>query len=306
MKLMIVDDHAGVRRMFRQLVAASGDTVRECSSGDEAVGMAAEFRPDFVTMDMRMPGLSGLDAARAILAARSDVRIVIVTNYNQSDLHRAATECGAIGLVLKENLDQVRPLFLSHAGDQHTELSRPEAVPTANDSVLRVLMAEDSPFDCELICLRLTECGYTPIIQRVCCEQEMRTALACGQWDIVFTDHGLPGFSGLAALELLRKMQPQTPALCVTGSADPVIIGRILQAGAFACVSKNDLSTLYPTVERALSRLPSENTAETGPDQSSITPPFSSQATGMQTDSEAPASCPPLPEIDCQDGAESR
>ena len=112
MKLMIVDDHAGVRRMFRQLVAASGDTVQECSSGDEAIRMAAEFRPDFVTMDVRMPGLSGLDATRAILTARSDVRVVIVTNYDQPDLRNAATECGAIGLVLKESLDQVRPLFL--------------------------------------------------------------------------------------------------------------------------------------------------------------------------------------------------
>src|SRR6266550_3255753 len=284
MKLMIVDDHAGVRRMIRQLVAASGDTVQECSSGDEAIRMAAEFRPDFVTMDVRMPGLSGLDDTRAILTSRSDVRVVIVTNYDQPDLRNAATECGAIGLVLKESLDQVRPLFLSHAGDQHTELSRPQAVPTANDSVLRVLMAEDSPLDCELICLRLTECGYTPIVQRVCCEVEMRTALERGPWDIVFTDHDLPGFSGMAALELLRTMRLQTPAICVTGSADPIIIGLILEAGAFACVSKNNLSTLCATVERALGRRPertsSESTTETGPDPSSIT---SSQATQVQT-----------------------
>jgi DNA-binding NarL/FixJ family response regulator len=216
---------------------------------------------------------------------------VILTNYDQPDLRRAATECGAIGLVLKENLDQVRPLFLSQTDNQNAEISRPQAVPIANDSVLRVLMAEDSPLDCELICLRLTKCGYTPIVQRVCCEEEMRSALERAQWDIVFTDHDLPGFSGLAALELLRKMRLATPALCVTGSADPIIVGRILEAGAFACISKDDLSELCPTVERALNRrsepTPSENPAETCPDQSSITPLSSSPATGMQTDSEA-------------------
>jgi CheY-like chemotaxis protein len=306
MKLMIVDDHAGVRRMIRHWVAASGDTVLECSSGDEAVRMAGEFSPDFVTMDVRMPGLSGLDAARALLAARSDVRIVIVTNYDPPDLRRAATASGAIGLVLKENLDQVRPLFLSRSA----ALNQPQAVPAANDSVLRVLMAENSPLDCELICLRLTECGYTPIVQRVCCEEEMRTALERGQWDIVFTDYDLPGFSGMAALELLHNMRLPTPALCVTGSADPISIGRILEAGAFACINKDDLSTLCATVERALGRrsepTPSESTAETGPDQSSITPVSSSPATGVQTDSEAPASCPPRPGIDGKDGAEPR
>jgi DNA-binding NarL/FixJ family response regulator len=255
-------------------------------------------------MDVRMPGLSGLDAARGILAARSDVRIVILTNYDQPDLRRAATECGAIGLVLKENLDQVRPLFLSQTANAKT--SRTQTLPAANHSVLRVLMAEDSPLDCELICLRLKECGYTPIVQRVGSEEEMRTALERGQWDIVFTDHSLPGFSGIAALELLRKMGRQTPALCVTGSADPTIFASILEAGAFACISKNDLSSLCATVERALSRRPgrtfSERTTETGPDPSSIT---SSQATPVRTDSDAHDS-PSQPESDRKDRGESR
>jgi len=288
MKLMIVDDHAGVRRMIRQMVAASGDTVKECSSGDEAVKVAAEFRPDFVTMDVRMPGCSGLDATRSILAAHSDVRIVMVSNYDQPDLHDAAAASGAIGLVLKENLDQVRPLLLGDAA----ATSRPKAVPTINDSVLRALMVEDSPLDCELICLRLTECGYTPIVQRVCCEAEMLAALERTQWDIVFTDHGLPGFSGLAALELLRKMRTATPALCITGSVDPIVIGRILEAGAFACINKDDLSTLCDTVERALNK------------RSSIAPPSPAQAPQVKTDSEAPASTASQPELDLENGSE--
>src|SRR5256885_3251585 len=111
----------------------------------------------------------------------------------------------------------------------------------------------------------------------------MRAALERGSWDIVFTDHHLPGFSGMAALELLRKMRLPIPALCVTGSADPIIIGRILEAGAFACISKNDLSALCATVERALNqrsvRTPSESPAKTGPNQSSVTPLSSSPAT---------------------------
>jgi CheY-like chemotaxis protein len=288
MKLMIVDDNAGVRRMIRQIVAASGDTVQECSSGDEAVRLAAEFRPDFVTMDVRMPGLSGLDATRAILAARSDVRIVMVTNHDHPHLHDAATASGAIGLVSKENLDQVRPLLLGHTA----ATSQPQAVPTTNDSVLRVLMAEDSPLDCELICLRLTESGYTPIVERVCCEYEMRAALERGRWDIVFTDHGLPGFSGIAALELLQNMQLQTPALCVTGSADPIVIGRILEAGAFAYINKDDLSTLCATVERALNkRFP-------------VTPLSPSPTVAVQTDSDASVSAASQPDLGREDGSE--
>ena len=57
MKLMIVDDHAGMRTMIRQLIVAPGDTVVECASGDEALLALSDFKPDCVTMDISMPGL---------------------------------------------------------------------------------------------------------------------------------------------------------------------------------------------------------------------------------------------------------
>ena len=66
MRLMIVDDHAGVRQLIRQLVATAQDTICECASGDEAIRMAPGFQPDAVTMDVRMPGSCGLKATRAI------------------------------------------------------------------------------------------------------------------------------------------------------------------------------------------------------------------------------------------------
>lgn len=286
MKLMIVDDHEGVRRMIRECVAASGDTVRECSSGEEAVRLAADFAPDFVTMDVRMPSVSGLDATRAILAMRSDVRIVMVTNHDEPGIRRAAIESGAIGLVLKDNLNEVRPLFLSHAAAPTAPTSQSQGISASKHSVLRVLMAEDSPLDGELICRRLTECGYAPLVERVCCEDEMRRALERSRWDIVFTDHDLPGFSGLAALALLRKMRMQIPALCVTGTADPIIIGGILEAGAFACVNKDDLSTLCTTVERALNR-PSPMTSNSpSPAAETQTGPAKSSSATSQPDLE--------------------
>src|SRR5712691_8809636 len=66
MKVMIVDDHAGVRNMIRQLLAGHGDSFVECATGEQAVLAARNFKPDYVTMDIRLPDLSGLEAARAI------------------------------------------------------------------------------------------------------------------------------------------------------------------------------------------------------------------------------------------------
>src|SRR5688572_10393078 len=63
-----------------------------------------------------------------------------------------------------------------------------------NDTVLRILMVEDSRDDCDLICHRLKKCGFKPRVEQVYCEKTMRAALDREPWDVVFTDHGLPGF----------------------------------------------------------------------------------------------------------------
>ena len=106
-KLMIVDDHAGMRDMIRQLIAAPGDCVLECSSGDEALASAMDFKPDCVTMDISMPGLSAFEATRRIRAMHPTARVVFVSSYDQPNYRQAAQEAGAAGYVMKENLSDL-------------------------------------------------------------------------------------------------------------------------------------------------------------------------------------------------------
>ncbi len=111
LKLLIVDDHAGVRTMIRQLAALPPEAVRECASGEEAVRLVDELTPDIVTMDLRLPGLSGLAATRAICASRPSVKVVMVSALDQPELRRAAAIAGATGYVVKDNLSALQPLF---------------------------------------------------------------------------------------------------------------------------------------------------------------------------------------------------
>src|ERR1700677_1744069 len=104
MRLMIIDDHAGVRKLIGQMIAMPGDILRECASGDEAVRLAPEFMPDCVTLDIHMPGLCPFKTARTIRNAHPRVRIIIVSSYDKSDLHRIAAEAGTDGWVAKEDL----------------------------------------------------------------------------------------------------------------------------------------------------------------------------------------------------------
>ena len=104
---MIVDDHEGMRKMIRQLIAASGDSVLECASGDEALAAAGEFKPDCVTMDISMPGRGAFEASRAIRAAYPPARVIFVSSHGQPDYRRLAYEAGAAGYVTKENLSEL-------------------------------------------------------------------------------------------------------------------------------------------------------------------------------------------------------
>jgi CheY-like chemotaxis protein len=111
MKLMIVDDHPGMRRMIRQMVGSPGDVICECASGTEAVGQAAQFNPDWVTMDLRMPGIGGFEATRAIAEIQPGATIVIVSSYDFHALRRIATEAGAAAFVTKENLHELKGIL---------------------------------------------------------------------------------------------------------------------------------------------------------------------------------------------------
>jgi len=104
MKLLIVEDNAGVRRVIRSLVARVAGEICECADGAEALALYNLEHPDFVLMDIQMDGMDGIPATRQIKGIDPTARVIIVTDYDQPDLQEAASQAGACGYVLKENL----------------------------------------------------------------------------------------------------------------------------------------------------------------------------------------------------------
>jgi CheY-like chemotaxis protein len=114
MKILIVEDNPQMRQMIRAVVADLAEAVTECADGAEAVAAytAQQFSgDDRVLMDLQMPGICGLEATRRIRAAFSDAQIIIVTQYDDQHWRAAATEAGACGYVLKENLLELRQML---------------------------------------------------------------------------------------------------------------------------------------------------------------------------------------------------
>jgi two-component system, NarL family, invasion response regulator UvrY len=110
--VLVVDDQPPFLIAARRLIESTPgfEAVGEATSGEHAVTLAAALRPDLVLMDVRMPGLGGLAAARCITEARSASAVVLVSTDPQ-DLPPAAAEgCGAMAVMSKQHL---RPATLT-------------------------------------------------------------------------------------------------------------------------------------------------------------------------------------------------
>src|SRR3954470_5935507 len=105
--VLLVDDHALVRRGFRRLLEDDPaiSVVAEASTGEEAIRIVRELAPSVVVMDCAMPGMSGLSATRTILADTPGVKILMLTMHSEETLVRQAMAAGARGYILKSALD---------------------------------------------------------------------------------------------------------------------------------------------------------------------------------------------------------
>ncbi|PSL56771.1 LuxR family two component transcriptional regulator [Saccharothrix carnea] len=112
-RVLIADDQALVRGGFRMILESRDDldVVGEAADGAEAVALTASLDPDVVLMDVRMPGVDGLEATRRIVTSGSPARVLVLTTYDVDDSVYAALRAGAGGFLLKD----VRPSELVEA-----------------------------------------------------------------------------------------------------------------------------------------------------------------------------------------------
>ncbi|HZN15608.1 MAG TPA: response regulator transcription factor [Acidimicrobiales bacterium] len=120
-RVLLVDDQELVRSGFRMLLDAQDDieVVGEASDGDRAIEQAAALSPDVVLMDVRMPGMDGIEATRQIVAAQPAVRVLVLTTFDLDEYVYAALQAGASGFLLKDApaAELVRGVRVVAAGD---------------------------------------------------------------------------------------------------------------------------------------------------------------------------------------------
>ena len=113
-RILVVEDSTMMRRIIVKVLKNAGhDVVGEASSGQEALDLYRELKPDLVTMDITMRGMDGIAASKEIMSFDSEAKILILSNLDEEKYRDEVDKIGAIGLVNKHKTDQI----LEHVGN---------------------------------------------------------------------------------------------------------------------------------------------------------------------------------------------
>jgi DNA-binding NarL/FixJ family response regulator len=135
-RILVADDHPGVRRFVRQVLESEQgwEVCGEAANGREAVAMTAAKRPDFVVLDVSMPELNGLQAARLIHTQFPEMELFILTMHDAAELMDEALASGVRDCILKTDLHDlvtaVRKIWqqtMSYADDDTEDDELPKA-----------------------------------------------------------------------------------------------------------------------------------------------------------------------------------
>src|SRR5438874_8601740 len=123
MRILVAEDETIIRLDLVEMLARAGlEVCAEARDGEEAVALAREHEPDLAIMDVKMPGLDGIEAARRILDERP-IPIVMLTAYGQDELVSRAVEAGVFGYLVKPFREQDLLPAIRAARARHEELT---------------------------------------------------------------------------------------------------------------------------------------------------------------------------------------
>ncbi|MEJ2649921.1 MAG: response regulator transcription factor [Sedimentisphaerales bacterium] len=142
-KVMIVDDHTIVREGLKQLVSLEEDieVVAEARNGLECLQLIESVRPDLIFMDVRMPGINGIEATRLVCQKYPEIKVVMLTIYDDDHYVTEAVQAGAKGYIIKKiNRDDLVKVI------RHVVEDRAFLDPTVTATLFSVLIKSKTTF----------------------------------------------------------------------------------------------------------------------------------------------------------------
>lgn len=222
-RVLIVDDDADLARSTALILKRKGYAASVATDGLAAIHLAEQQTFDLVLLDIRMPGLDGIETYQRLKTLQPDLIAIMMTGFALEERILASLSEGALTVLTK-------PLDLDHL------LTLIEDAITRRQAL--VLVVDDYPDTCATLTLILKQKGYA--VGSVENGEQAIALVAEHQYDIIFIDLKLPTIDGAQTFLAIRALDPKVAVVMMTGYLEEMA-GRIetaLRAGAMVCLYK--------------------------------------------------------------------
>lgn len=217
--ILVVDDLRSIRLTLGGILEDKGHNVVTAEDGYQAIEAVKKSHFDAIFMDIKMPGINGVQTFREVKKIDPKAAVIMMTAYSVEDLVKEALEEGAYAIAYKPfDIDRIialieelleRTLILV-VDDQFADRERLKGI--LEDKGYRVATARDGAEAIEMVKSR--------------------------HYDIIFLDVRLPGMDGVETFEQVKKIDPQATVIMMTGYTEEDLVKRALSEGAYTCIYK--------------------------------------------------------------------
>jgi len=232
-RILIVDDEKNMRKTLADILRDEGYQVATAATGEEAVALCSQQDFDVVLMDVRMPGMDGVEAFRRIRRHREGVRVLLMSAYDVHQLKEAALDEGAIAFLSKP-LDVQKVIQLIG-----------EVKETA------ILVVEDDAHTAGLLGTTLKQQGYRVTVTRS--PHDALELVEQIRFDLIFLDVNLPAMNGLELYLAIKRITPSAVAIMITGMEEEFerLAREAVRRNAYTIVRKPlDIDEILGLLER--------------------------------------------------------
>ncbi len=218
--ILVVDDLRSIRLTLGGILEDEGHNVVTVENGYQAIETVRGTHFDAIFMDVKMPGINGVQTFREIKKIDPKAAVIMMTAYSVEDLIKEALEEGAYTIVYKPfEIDKIITII--------EELLHEKTL---------ILVVDDRVSDRETMKTILADRGYRVATARD--GMEAIELVKSRHYDIIFLDVRLPGMDGVETFEQVKKIDPEATVIMMTGYTEEDLVKRAISEGAYTCIYK--------------------------------------------------------------------
>lgn len=218
--ILVVDDLKSIRITLGGILEDKGHNVVLAENGYQAIEATRGIHFDAIFMDIKMPGINGVQTFREVKKIDPEATVIMMTAYSVEDLVKEAVEEGAYAIIYKPfDIDRIVAII--------EELLQQKTL---------ILVVDDQFGDRETLKGILEDKGYRVATAKDGAETiEM---VKSRHYDIVFLDVRLPDMNGIQVFERVKEIDPQAIVIMMTGYTEEDLLKRAVSEGAYTCIHK--------------------------------------------------------------------